>query len=305
LDLGKVAMGVLGKVKGVVGSRVSGLQIAEEGIDRTELLHLYTSRSAAGHDPLLRGSRCRDCAKAPQAIGHHLSRSGQRYLRPFGNRLLGEFQSLQADLQRPTRFRRLHGRDERHLVLRAAPALAARQFTAQVSVVDLDPPIQLARFFPLAHDLHQLVLEQPGGLVAHAQMALEFERQDIVLGLRQQVHGQEPSGQRQLGGLKDRPAHHRRLLPACRTLPVGQPLPFKRAMTSLPTLRADESARPTQRHHRSVAFLLRSVALHELRHRQTLLKLHFVDPHHASPSLKMRPFFTPSGSPNEPAELCG
>lgn len=70
-------------------------------------------------------------------------------------------------------------------------------------------------------------------------MALEFEGRDVVFGLGQQVHGQEPGGQWQFGGLEDRLAHDRCLLPACRALPVRQSLAFKGAMARLSAVEAD------------------------------------------------------------------
>jgi hypothetical protein len=158
---------------------------------------------------------------------------------------------------------------------------------------------------PFAHHLHQLVLEQPGALVANPQVAFEFQGRDVVLGLSQQVHRQEPGRQRQLGRFKHRSAQDRGLFPARGALPIRQTLALKRAMATLSALRADETIGPALSDHRRMAFLLCPVASHELDHRQTLLKLHRVDSHRASPSSKMRSFFTPSGSPREPAELCG
>jgi hypothetical protein len=80
----------------------------------------------------------------------------------------------------------LLSRDERHLVLRAAPSLAARALPTQVGVVDLHPPLEQAIVFANAHDLHELVLHEPGGLVENAQVAHRLECGDVVLGLGQQ-----------------------------------------------------------------------------------------------------------------------
>ena len=98
----------------------------------------------------------------------------------------------------------------------------------------------------------------PSGLVAHAQAAFEFEGLNVVLGLRQQVHRLEPSGQRQLGGFEDRPAQNGRLLPAGRALPITQPFAFERAMSYLSAVRADKTVRPALCDHCSVALLPRS-----------------------------------------------
>src|ERR1019366_6101025 len=70
LDFGKIAMSVFGKIEGMVGSRVGSLQIAEESIDRTELLQLGTAGAAAGHGTRVRRPRGGDRPKAPQAVRH-------------------------------------------------------------------------------------------------------------------------------------------------------------------------------------------------------------------------------------------
>ena len=127
--------------------------------------------------------------EAPQTVGDHSSRSGQRGLRPFGNGFLGELEFLQADPHGMARLGGLHGGDEGNLVLRAPATLAARQFSAQIGIVDLDTTVKLARLFADAHDLHQFVLEQPGRLIAHAQVTLELQGGDIVLGLAQSPAG--------------------------------------------------------------------------------------------------------------------
>ena len=53
LDLGEVAMGVLGVVERMVGSREGGLQIAQEGVDGSELFELDAGRAAAGDGALM------------------------------------------------------------------------------------------------------------------------------------------------------------------------------------------------------------------------------------------------------------
>ena len=305
LDLGKIAMSVLGEIERMVGAGVGRFQVAQEGIDGSELLHLRTGGTAACHGALMYGAGVGDRRETPQPVRHHTRRGRQRCLGPSGDRFLGEFQFLQTDEQGMTVIRGLHRGDEGHLVLRAAAALASGQFPAQIGVVDLDTAIELARGFTLAHDMHQFVLQQPGRLVAHAQMALEFQGRDIVLGLGQQVHTQKPCGQRKFGGLKNRAARHRRLFPARRALPVVQPLALEGAMACATTFRTDEAVRPTQGHQRRVAFLFGTVALHELRHRQPLLKLHLVDPHRASPFVGMRSVSARQGSLDEPTELRG
>ena len=49
------------------------------------------------------------------------------------------------------------------------------------------------------------MLEQPSGVVVDPQLASQGQGRKAVLGLGEAVHGEEPSGQRQLGGLEDSP----------------------------------------------------------------------------------------------------
>ena len=76
------------------------------------------------------------------------------------------------------------------VAMRASPDLVARALSTQIGAVDRNAPGELAPVLAQAHDLHELVLDQPRGAVANAQVALEFKSGDAVLRLRQQVHGQ-------------------------------------------------------------------------------------------------------------------
>ncbi len=87
-------------------------------------------------------------------------------------------------------------------MLGAAPALS-RPFAAQVSIIDLDAPGECLSLVTLVHDLQELVLELPGSVVADPQLAGQLQRQEAILALGQQVDGQEPGGQRQVGGMED------------------------------------------------------------------------------------------------------
>ena len=223
-------MGVLGEIERMVGSGERRLQIAQEGIDRAKLLQLHAGRTAAGDGALVSGSRFCDGSEAPQSIGNDINRRAQRFFRPLDNRVFGKFQLGQANKQRMAGFSGLHRSDEGYLVLRTPAALAAGQLPTQISVVDLNATVELARFFPHRHDLHQLVFQQPGGLVAHPQVTFEFQRRYAVLRLTQQMHTQKPVCQWQLRGVENRPADCSGLFSAHRTLPVMQSLALEGAM---------------------------------------------------------------------------
>ena len=298
-------MGILGEIERMVGTGERRLQITQEGIDCAKLLQLHTGHAAAGNGTLVRGAGLGYGSEAPQPIGNNIRRRAQRFLRPLRNRVLGKFQLGQANEQWVTGFRRLHRSKERHLVLRASTALAAGQFSTQVRVVDFNATTELARFFPHRHDLHQLVLHQPSGLVAHSQVALEFQRRDAVLRLTQQVHPQKPARQWQLGRVENRSAGCRGLLPAHRALPVMQSTALKGAMVRAAAFRTNKPRRPARSNQCSVTPILGSVIFHELGHRQPFLKLNFVDPHRASPFVDMRLLSGSTSSPDEPAEFRG
>lgn len=65
---------------------------------------------------------------------------------------------------------------DRNLVLRSPSCLAARAFSAEVGIIDLDFSPQHIDLIPFAHGLEDLVVQQPGGVVVDAQMAAELKR---------------------------------------------------------------------------------------------------------------------------------
>jgi hypothetical protein len=71
----------------------------------------------------------------------------------------------------------------RHPVLGAEPAFAIGLLATKIGVVDLHPTVELPRVFSQAHGLYEFVFDQPGALVANAQIALEFQNRDVVLRL--------------------------------------------------------------------------------------------------------------------------
>ena len=221
----------------------------------------------------------------------------QRHGRFVGEGLLAQTHELRFSVGRG-----LHGGDERHLVLRAAPDLAAGAFPAQVGVVDLHPPVELAALLAQAHDLHELVLDQPGGLVTNAQVTLELQRGDVVLGLREQVHGQEPARQGQFGGLKDRAAGNAALVPATRALVIQPAFTPKRTALSATARRADKAIRPARLDQCRFALVIASIPIHERHHRKSGLKLHRIH-RHGSPPVVVNLSSAPTGSPREPAEV--
>ena len=66
------------------------------------------------------------------------------------------------------------GDDEGDLVGRPTPRFSGL-FAAQIRVIDLHVALKLVGSIALAHDLHQLLLDKPGGVPFHAQLAGKLE----------------------------------------------------------------------------------------------------------------------------------
>ncbi len=74
----------------------------------------------------------------------------------------------------------------------------------QVDIIDAHVARQRLCGFALTHGLHQLVVQQPGGLPGNADLAAQSQRGNLRLGLGHQIDGQEPLGQC-INSDKDRP----------------------------------------------------------------------------------------------------
>lgn len=115
-------------------------------------------------------------------------------------------------------------------------------------------------------------------------MAHQLQRGEVGLGRGQQVQGQQPGAQRQLGALEHRAGGQRGLVPAGAALVVDRrPAPKPRAGPSSAG-RAAEALRPTPLVQGTVALGLGAVAGDELGHGQASLELHGIDAHDATPS---------------------
>lgn len=112
-------------------------------------------------------------------------------------------------------------------------------------------------------------------------LMLQLHRRDASLALSQQVQGQEPLGQRQLGAGKQGIAGQRCLIPAAVALQYSWTA-FQPAMRLVATLATNKALRITPRQQRLFTLLFGAVVLHELEKAITLLELHFVLSHDAA-----------------------
>ena len=281
-------MGVLGEIEGMVSPPEGPLEVAQERIDRAKLGQSDAGFAATGDHALVLGADDLDGPEAPQSVGDHGGRRRDRAGCEDRHLLVGEGLLAQAHELRLPVGGGLNGCDERDLVLRAPANLAPRALSPEIGVVDLHPALELAGVLAFAHDLHELVLHEPGGLVANAQVAHEFERGDVVLGLGQQVYGQEPARQRQLGRLEDGATDDAALVPAAGALKVKPALAPKRATVAALALRTDKALGPARFDQRCLATVITAVPSHEVGHRKSGLKLHSVH-RHGSPPVSVNP----------------
>jgi hypothetical protein len=170
--------------------------------------------------------------------------------------------------------------NEGHLVRRAA-STHATPFTAEVGIVDLDIATQTVALVSLSHHTAYLLLQQPRGAVGDAELAQQHKRGQTGLGLTDEVKGEEPCAQRQLGGVKHRPGVERRLVPAGRALHQravrhrrGDPVALRAA-----AFRAAKARSPSGLLQGRGALLFAAVALEEFAHAHLGLELDSVDRH--------------------------
>ena len=169
-------------------------------------------------------------------------------------------------------------RDEGVLIIGSGVSYA-RAFTTKVGVVELHIASQRLQRITLGHGRHQLVMHQPGGAVGCAQVPHESQRRQTGLVLADEVDGQEPGAQRQLGAVEHRASGQRRLMAT--TLALEQPA---RAVANNVVLcaiaaSAAKPVRPAHRSERRSALVFAAVAGEELRHRHPRFELDSVHRH--------------------------
>ena len=165
------------------------------------------------------------------------------------------------------------GCDDGDLVLRSATCLAAREFSAEVGIIDLDLSPQQVGLLPISHRPQNLVVQQPGRVVFDAQVAAELQRGDPGFGLADQIEGQEPGGEWQFCGLHDRAGRERGLMAAVATLIALEPPAVDEPMLMAIAAGTAEPIRPTSLFQGSLTLLLGAVEPLELRQGEAFLEL--------------------------------
>lgn len=173
---GQVAGCVFGEIKCMISPAKAGFEIAQNRINPAELGNLI-GFAQADDDGLVATTRGHHPGKAGQPIGKDQAAGGQGRFSPVSQGRAGE--SWHGDhfgVERMPLGIEGNRRDKRNLVFGTPTGFAAHPFTAQVGVIDQDLAAQRVLGIAFGHRLHELVLNQPGGGIADAQVALQGQR---------------------------------------------------------------------------------------------------------------------------------
>ena len=229
---------------------------------------------------------CRTARKQPKASGHHHGAGLEVAPGPGGDLLAAKpTDTAQAHSHRPALAIEFDRSDERRLARRASPGFPPAALPAPIRIIELHPTAQRARVIALLHHLHQLVLDLPGGVVAHRKLPRQLQRRNTILRLRHQVHRQEPRAKRKLRAGQDRARGQRHLVPAPAAL-IQRPA----LMAPVPGMLAsgaNEPVRPTPTKQRLRALLLGPVLVQKLHETVALLKLHPITRHGRLPIFQL------------------
>ena len=283
-ERGQVSGSIFSEVECMVAAAQAGLEVAEQGVDPLELRQVLGLSPA--DDGRLMHAACRaQRSEAGEPIGEHGAARGQMRLGPLADR----FQVETADgrefgAQRVALIAERECGNERDLVLRAAADFAAATLTAEVGVVELDLAVEDVACLAFGHRLHQLVVHEPGGRIAHPKVTLERQCRQLGLGLADEVDREEPHGQRQLGALHHSTGDQRSLVTTVLALEQRVGSPADPTVGDASTARAPEPRRPARLFQRGCTLRFGPVALEKFGHRQSGLKLDPVHGHGTPPS---------------------
>ena len=276
---GQVVGGVLAVLQRVIGASQRGLEVAQHGIDPQELRQI-SGLAVTDHDRLVGAACVGYGAEASQAVAEDSATGCQTRLRPLADGL-GREATDHAEFEKPRAVLvvKRHRSHERHLVLRATAGLATRTLTTKVGIVDLNGTLEPMAALSGGHGPVDLVVQQPGGGVAHAELALERQRRKASLGLADQIDGQEPGRQRQLGVLHQAAGGQRGLVSAAIALEQAPRAVANHAVSVAAAPRAVEARGPTGGHQRRGAVRLSAKAAKEFGQRHARLELDSVEGH--------------------------
>jgi hypothetical protein len=274
----EVVVRILRKAEVLVGAVDHRLGVGDHGVDPPKAGQI-ARLAVADDDEAVGAAGLDDPGEAGQAVAEHVAAGPQVGAGPRGHRTAGEAgDGAELGTHGPAVVADFDSRDERHLVLRASTG-GAWALATQVGIVELDVALQRALGVGLCHRLHDLVVQQPGRPVVHAQLPLQRQGRQAGLGLADEVHGQQPGAQRKLRAVHHRAGGHRGLMAAGATLQHTSTRADEAAEAAAAAARTAKAIGPAKRLQFEQGLLLGAIALQEFGHRHALLKLHPVRRH--------------------------
>lgn len=267
------------ELEGLVRTIDHRLEIGRHGVDPRELRQV--ARLALTHDDVGVNASCVDyTGRAPQAIAAHVAAGQQIGLGPTGDGFTREAgYRRELDTHRFAGIVGLHGRNDGYLVGRAATTDASVTLASQISVVEFHAAAQWLLAVTPSHGRYELVVNQPSGAVAGAQLAHKCQRRQSGLVLTDQEDSQKPSAQRQVGAVHYHTRCQRGLVPTGSALEEFARPVANRIVRRTRAAGATQSAGPAQFRHRRLALCLDVIAVEELGQRYARLKLDSVHRH--------------------------
>lgn len=298
----EVSVGVLAVVERMERPGQRGLEIAEHGVDPFEFGQVARLESPdnPGH---VNTPGIGHGGKAAQAIAEHQRLRRQVGLRPSADGVEREAaDQTELEMDRLAALIERDGGHKGHLVLGATPGLAASALATEVGVIELHGATELLATVMRGHGAVDLVVQQPSGGVAHAELALERQRRQPGLGLADEVDGKKPGRQRQLGVLHQAAGRQRGLMPTGVALEQLASPVADHVMIGGLAARATKHVGPARRLDRFGTLGLAAKAAEEFRDRHAVLELNAVAGHGARSFVAEHSDYCFDSSWREPAE---
>ena len=274
-----VVGGVLAVLQRMKRSGQSCLQVAKNRIDPLELGQI-TGLEVAHNDWHVSAPGRRYPSEAAQPITGHDRAWLQVGDGPFLDRLCREAaDQVELQMHGVSLSVDRNGCHERDLVLGATARFAAGALATEVGVIDLDQAAQPMGAFLSGHRAVDLLVQQPRGRVAHAQLTLERQRRQPRLGLADEVAGEEPCRQWQLRVLHQAARRQRGLVPATVALEELARTVTDDIVVGYATTRTTKAIWPAGLLDRFGALRLGAEAAQELSDRHAVLELDLVEGH--------------------------
>ncbi len=291
-ECAEVGLGVLAVLQRFEGARHHGLEVAQQGVDPLGLGQV-PGLECAHHPGHVGASGFGGRGEALQTVTGDDGLGQQADLGPLDNGIRREAaDDVELEPDRLSSVIRRDGRHKGDFVLRAPARFASGALPTEVGVIQLHRTTEQSSGLLARHGAVDLVLQQPGGGIAHAQVSLEGQRRNSGLGLADEVDGQKPGGQRHLGVFHQGPRGQRGLKAAAAALVELAGALRHKIVLRAGALRAAKPLRPTRALERLGALRFGAKVAQKLRDRHAVLELDSVAGHRGSPStreLRLRP----------------